>query len=37
LLHTKNVTQRTIEFSEESLSAHAGLELFGRFLRAEGW
>lgn len=27
----------TIEFSEESLSAHAGLELFGRFLRAEGW
>jgi Transposase DDE domain group 1 len=26
-----------IEFSEESLSAHAGLELFGRFLRAEGW
>jgi len=26
-----------IEFSEESLSAHAGLELFCRFLRAEGW
>lgn len=26
-----------IEFSEESLSAHAGLEFFGRFLRAEGW
>lgn len=27
----------TIEFSEELLSAHAGLELFGRFLMAEGW
>ncbi|MGA7271636.1 MAG: IS1380 family transposase [Acidimicrobiia bacterium] len=27
----------TIEFSEEALSAHAGLELFGGFLRAEGW
>jgi hypothetical protein len=26
-----------IEFSEESLSAHAGFELFSRFLRTEGW
>ena len=26
-----------IEFTEEPLSAHAGLELFSRFLRAEGW
>ncbi len=26
-----------IEFTEESLTAYAGLELFGRFLRAEGW
>jgi hypothetical protein len=26
-----------IEFTEEPLTAYAGLELFGRFLRAEGW
>jgi len=26
-----------IEFSRESLSAYAGLELFGRFLRSSGW
>ena len=26
-----------IEFTKEPLTAYAGLELFGRFLRAEGW
>lgn len=27
----------SIEFTDEPLSAHAGLELFGRFLRVSGW
>jgi len=36
-LRTRVKGPMAIEFSEESLSAHAGLELFGRFLRAEGW
>lgn len=37
VLRTRVKGPIAIEFSEESLSAHAGLEFFGRFLRAEGW
>lgn len=37
VLQTRVKGAMAIEFSEESLSAHAGLELFRRFLRSEGW